>query len=85
MKEAIAKFGKLLSTQSIHKKKEELLFQKVPLDSKTGEKTLIRNIKVFGTKPPFAITQRGNFMIFQSLRFYVKSILGIQEVQNLPL
>ena len=28
--------------------------------------------------------QCGNFMIFLSLRFYVKSILGILEVQNLP-
>ena len=28
--------------------------------------------------------QCGNFMIFQSFRFYVKSILGILEVQNLP-
>ena len=28
--------------------------------------------------------QFGNFMIFLSLRFYVKSILGILEVQNLP-
>ena len=26
----------------------------------------------------------GNFMIFLSLRFYVKSIWGIVEVQNLP-
>ena len=26
----------------------------------------------------------GNIMIFLSLRFYVKSILGIIEVQNLP-
>ena len=29
-------------------------------------------------------TQCGNFMFFPSLRFYVKSILGILEVQNLP-
>ena len=28
--------------------------------------------------------QSGNFMIFLSLRFYVKSILGILDVQNLP-
>ena len=28
--------------------------------------------------------QLGNFMIFLSLRFYVKSILGILEVQNFP-
>ena len=28
--------------------------------------------------------QCGNFIIFQSLRFYVKSIFGILEVQNLP-
>ena len=26
----------------------------------------------------------GNFMIFTSLRFYMKSILGIVQVQNLP-
>ena len=30
-------------------------------------------------------TQCGNFIIFLSLRFYVKSILKILEVQNLPL
>ena len=30
------------------------------------------------------ITQCGNFMIFLSLSFYVKSILGILKVQNLP-
>ena len=29
-------------------------------------------------------TQCGNFKIFLSLRFYVKSILGMVEVQNLP-
>ena len=29
-------------------------------------------------------TQCGNFIIFLSFRFYVKSILGILEVQNLP-
>ena len=29
-------------------------------------------------------TQCGNSMIFLSLRFYVKSILEILEVQNLP-
>ena len=29
-------------------------------------------------------TQCGNFMIFLSFRFYVKSILVILEVQNLP-
>ena len=29
-------------------------------------------------------TQCGNFMIFLSLRFYVKSILRIPEVRNLP-
>ena len=29
-------------------------------------------------------TQCGNFMIFLSLTFYVKSILGILEVQKLP-
>ena len=29
-------------------------------------------------------TQCGNFMIFLSLRFYVKSISGIVEVHNLP-
>ena len=28
--------------------------------------------------------QYGNFMIFLSLRFYVKSFFGIVEVQNLP-
>ena len=28
--------------------------------------------------------QRGNFIVFLSLRFYVKSILGILKVQNLP-
>ena len=30
------------------------------------------------------IPQFGNFMIFLSLRFYVKSIYGTLEVQNLP-
>ena len=30
------------------------------------------------------ILQCGNFMIFLSLRFYVKSILEILQVQNLP-
>ena len=30
------------------------------------------------------ITQCGNFKIFLPLKFYVKSILGILEVQNLP-
>ena len=30
-------------------------------------------------------SQCGNFMIFLSLRFYMKSILGILEVQNLPI
>ena len=30
-------------------------------------------------------SQCGNFMIFLSLRFYVKSYLGILEVKNLPL
>ena len=29
-------------------------------------------------------SQCGNFMILPSLRFYVKSIFGILEVQNLP-
>ena len=28
--------------------------------------------------------QCGNLMIFRSLRFYVKSILSILEVENLP-
>ena len=31
-----------------------------------------------------SISQCGNFRIFLLLRFYVKSILGILEVQNLP-
>ena len=31
-----------------------------------------------------SITQCENVIIFLSLRFYVKSILGIAEVQNLP-
>ena len=30
-------------------------------------------------------SQCGNFMIFLTLRFYVKSIFGFLEVQNLPL
>ena len=31
------------------------------------------------------VPQCENFIIFLSLRFYVKSILGTLEVQNLPL
>ena len=38
---------------------------------------------VFHEKNDFIFAQCGNFMIFLSLRFYVKSILGILEVQNL--
>ena len=30
-------------------------------------------------------TQCGNFMIFQSLRFYVKSIIGILEVPKIAI
>ena len=37
----------------------------------------------FNNKLPF-ISQFGNFIIFPSLRFYVKSTLGILEVQNVP-
>ena len=32
----------------------------------------------------FYISQCGNFRIYQSLRFYVKSTSGFLEVQNLP-
>ena len=35
--------------------------------------------------PKICKPQCGNFMIFLSLRFYVKSNLGILEVQNLPI
>ena len=35
-------------------------------------------------KISFTLTQCGNFMIFLYFKFYVKSILRILEVQNLP-
>ena len=35
-------------------------------------------------KGQFRHTQCGNFIIFPSLRFYVRSIFGILKVQNLP-
>ena len=40
--------------------------------------------KVVGLTEKMAILQCGNFMIFLSVRFYVKSILEILEVQKLP-
>ena len=40
---------------------------------------------IFGPYPSKGVfSQCGNFMIFLSLRFYVKSLLGILEMQNLP-
>ena len=38
----------------------------------------------FGKNSNFGTKKCGNFRIFLSLRFYMKSILGIQQVQNLP-
>ena len=49
---------------------------------KIMKKTLLTKILAANLLTSFA--QCGNFMIFLSLRFYVKSILGILEVQNLP-
>ena len=43
-----------------------------------------RNFKTHLSTEEVHIAHCGNFMIFLSLRFYVKSILGIVEVQNLP-
>ena len=40
--------------------------------------------KVVGLTEKMAVPQCGNFMIFLSVRFYVTSIFGILEVQNLP-
>ena len=37
-----------------------------------------------GKKSIWISQQCGNFLIFLSLRFYVKSILGIVQVKNLP-
>ena len=40
--------------------------------------------KLCNTKWAF-VSQGGNFMIFVSLKFYVRSIPGVLEVQNLPI
>ena len=44
-----------------------------------------KQISHIGTSQKSHTSQCGNFIIFQSLRFHVKSILGIQEMQNLQL
>ena len=54
-------------------------------DSDLYEPTDVQKIKTKMITSFTGKTQCGNFMIFVSLRFYVKSILGILEVQNQQL
>ena len=49
------------------------------------QETINQSVKVRFVLKKVYKTQCGNFRIFLSLRFYVKSVLGILEVQNLPL
>ena len=69
--------------------KEFLAKQKEKLHRKAGSPVESVSIfsffeGIFTKKCNVYVTQFGYVMIFLSLRFYVKSILGILEVQNLP-
>ena len=55
------------------------------LHSQRIDRPLTNDAGQIGNSRKISEAQCGNFMIFLSLRIYVKSILRIPEVQNLPL